>query len=77
MSACVEVMDDRDVVDVVERALQEAHRFERSLHLLVAGFRERNLALLFVELVVLGQYDLHHLVDLSDKDRRGLRGDPK
>ena len=59
-----QVMDDRDVVDVVKRALQEARCFERALHLFVAGFRERNLTLLFVEFEVFGRDDLHHLVDL-------------
>ena len=49
----VDVMHDRDVLDVVERVgLEQAGVAQQLLHLLHAGFGERDGALLLVELVV-------------------------
>ena len=49
----VDVMDDRDVLDVVERvALEQAGVAQPLLHLFHAGFGQRHRALLLVDLVV-------------------------
>ncbi len=64
----VDVMHERDVVDVVERAgAQEIGFPQQPLHLLLAAFGQRDGALLFILLVILGDERRDQLVGLDIK----------